>query len=228
VIIPIAGLLALLSPILAGGRLSRYADVRLRHGWIVVTALLAQIVIIEIVPEAAHAVLSGVHLATYAAAGAWVWLNRRIPGLWIVALGAACNGVTIALNGGTLPASRRALEGAGLTIDPNGFVNSGVLDSARLPWLGDVFWIPESWPLANVFSIGDVLIVVGIGWGVHRVSGSRLVPDRWRWQPPAQTAHPPQQSAQPEHVDTPDFRADTPEVQGRVAFLPAPAGEALE
>jgi hypothetical protein len=184
VIIPVAGLLALLSPILTGGRLTRYADVRLRHGWIVVTALLAQIVIIEIVPEAAHAVLSGVHLATYAAAGAWVWINRRIPGLWIVALGAACNGVTIALNGGTLPASRRALEGAGLTIDPNGFVNSGVLDSARLPWLGDVFWIPEGWPLANVFSIGDALIVGGIAWGAHRICRSRLVP-RWSPGPPA-------------------------------------------
>jgi uncharacterized protein DUF5317 len=183
VIIPIAGLLALLSPALTGGRLTRYAEVRLRHGWIVVAALVAQILIIEVVAESQRGVLSAVHVATYAAAGVWVWLNRRVPGLWIVAVGAASNGVTIALNGGTLPASARALEGAGLNLDPDSFVNSGVLADARLPWLGDIFWIPEGWPLANVFSIGDALIVGGIAWGAHRICGSRLVPARWAWTP---------------------------------------------
>jgi hypothetical protein len=228
VIIPFAGLLALLSPLAFGGRLGRYAEVRIRSGWLVFAALAAQVLVIEVLPDGDRVVLSAVHLATYAVAALFVGRNRDVPGLWILALGAASNGVTIALNGGTLPASADAVRHAGLALESEEFLNSGVLAHPRLPWLGDVFWIPDGWPLANVFSIGDVLIVVGIGWGAHRVSGSRLVPDRWRWQPPAQTAHPPQQSAQPEHVDTPDFRADTPEVQGRVAFLPAPAGEALE
>ena len=187
-IIPIAGLLALLSPALAGGRLARFAEIRLRHGWIVLAALVAQILILEVVPDSARGVLSAVHLATYAAAGFWVWLNRRVPGLWIVALGAATNGVTIALNDGTLPASARAVEGAGLVLDPDSFVNSGVLESARLPWLGDVFWIPEGWPLANVFSIGDLLIVLGAGWGAHRICGSRLVPSRLAWTLPGREA----------------------------------------
>lgn len=174
-IIPIAGLLALLSPALFGGRLTRYADVRLRHGWIVVAALLAQIVILEVVADSHKVVLAAVHLATYAAAGVWVWLNRQVPGLWVVALGAACNGVTIALNGGTLPASRHAVESAGLSLSSEDFLNSGVMDDARLPWLGDVFWIPQGWPLANVFSVGDVLIVLGIAWGAHRICDSALV-----------------------------------------------------
>ena len=183
-IIPLAGLLALLSPVLAGGRLSRYAEVRLRYAWIVVGSLVAQVVILEVVADSQRGVLSAVHLATYAAAGVWVWLNRRVPGLWIVALGAASNGVTIALNGGTLPASARALDAAGLTLDPNDFVNSGVLAHPNLPWLGDVFWIPAGWPLANVFSIGDLLIVLGAAWGAHRICGSRLVPARFAWTPP--------------------------------------------
>jgi len=190
VIIPIAGLLALLSPVLTGGRLTRFADVRLRHGWLVVGALVAQILILEVVAESQRGVLSAVHVATYAAAGVWVWLNRRVPGLWIVAVGAATNGVTIALNDGTLPASARAVAGAGLELDPNNFVNSGVLADARLPWLGDIFWIPEGWPLANVFSIGDALIVVGIAWGAHRICGSRLVPARWAWTPAESAATP--------------------------------------
>jgi hypothetical protein len=214
VIIPVAGLLALLSPLAFGGRLGRYAQVRIRSGWLVFVALVAQVLVIEVLPDGDRVVLSAVHLATYAMAGLFVWRNRDVPGLWILALGAASNGVTIALNGGTLPASADAVRNAGLPLKSEEFLNSGVLEHPRLPWLGDVFWIPDGWPLANVFSIGDVLIVIGIGWGAHRVSGSRLVPDRWRWQPARD--------------DTPEVPADTPEVPAGVVFLPAPAGEAPE
>jgi hypothetical protein len=38
---------------------------------------------------------------------------------------------------------------------------------ARLPWLGDVFAIPKGWPLANVFSIGDVAMVIAIAYFAH-------------------------------------------------------------
>jgi hypothetical protein len=221
VIIPFAGLLALLSPLAFGGRLGRYAEVRIRSGWLVFVALAAQVLVIEVLPDGDRAVLSAVHLATYAVAGLFVWRNRHVPGLWILALGAASNGVTIALNGGTLPASADAVRNAGLALESEEFLNSGVLEHPRLPWLGDVFWIPDGWPLANVFSIGDVLIVLGIGWGAHRISGSRLVPGRWRWQPEPDDT--------PEILpDTPEVPADTPEVPAGVAFLPAAAGEALE
>jgi Family of unknown function (DUF5317) len=185
VIIPVLAVLLVLSPLAAGGKLRRYGDVRIRYGWVVVLALAAQIVAIEVLPGAARLGLSAVHVATYLAAGAFVWLNRSIPGLWLVALGAASNGVTIALNGGTLPASASALKSAGLELDSSEFLNSGVLADPRLPWLGDVFAIPAGWPLANVFSIGDVLILCGVAWGTHRICGSRLVP---RWAPPASPA----------------------------------------
>jgi hypothetical protein len=175
-IIPVLGLLAVLSPVLAGGSLRRLGDLRIRGTWIVVLALVAQVVVIEVVPRADPGFLSAVHLATYVAAGVFVAINRQVPGLWLVALGAASNGLTIAANGGTLPASRSALERAGVHLVPGEFLNSGVLPHPRLAFLGDVFAIPAGLPLANVFSIGDVLIVLGVGWGAHRICGSRLVP----------------------------------------------------
>jgi hypothetical protein len=58
---------------------------------------------------------------------------------------------------------------AGLhTIPPEVFENSRALSSPRLAFLGDVFYVPASWPLSNVFSIGDVLIVVGSTYLAHR------------------------------------------------------------
>jgi hypothetical protein len=187
VIIPLLGVLAVLSPLLAGGSLRRLGDLRFRGTWILVAALLAQVVAIEVVPDANHDLLSAVHLATYVAAGWYVVLNRRIPGLWVVALGAASNGIAIAANAGTLPASRTALETAGIHLEPGEFVNSGVLEHPHLGFLGDVFAIPAGVPLANVFSVGDVLIVLGVAWGAHRVCGSRLVPP-WRTRPEAASA----------------------------------------
>ena len=180
-IIPLLAALLVVSPVLAGGRLRGYGDLRIRYGWVVGLALLAQVVAIEVLPGAPAALLSAVHIATYVVAGWFVWVNRAIPGLWLIALGAASNGITIALNGGTLPASPAALRAAGLDLDATEFLNSGVVADPRLPWLGDVFAVPAGWPLANVFSVGDVLILGGVGWAAQRICGSRLAP---AWQPP--------------------------------------------
>ncbi len=188
-IIPVLALLAALSPALAGGRLSRYADLRIRRPWVLFAALLAQVVVIEVVPGANHALLSLVHVATYVAAGWFVWLNRATPGLWLIAIGAASNGLTIAVNCGSLPASRAALEFAGLHQNPGEFKNSTILVHPHLGFLGDVLATPSSWPLANVFSVGDVLVLAGLAWGAHRICRSRLVPTRRGPERPAPARH---------------------------------------
>jgi hypothetical protein len=185
VIIPALGLLALLSPILFGGRLRRFGDVRLRQAGVLPIALVCQVVILEVIPKANHGALSAVHVATYVAAGWFVWVNRAIPGLLIMSLGAVSNGLTIALNGGTLPASRGALIVAGIHPKPGQFRNSGVLVHPHLAFLGDVFAIPDRFPLSNVFSVGDALIVVGVFWAAQRICGSRLAP---AWRPSVEIA----------------------------------------
>ncbi|HEY4315873.1 MAG TPA: DUF5317 domain-containing protein [Actinomycetes bacterium] len=195
-IIPLIGVLAILSPVLAGGDLRRLGDLRFRGSWVVLVALVAQIVVLSVIPGDNRTVLAAVHLATYAAAGWFVVMNRRVPGILVVAVGAASNGLTIAINGGVLPASRGAVQRAGLHLDPHEFVNSGVLAHPHLGFLGDVFAIPSWVPLANVFSIGDLVILCGVTWGAHRACGSRLVP---AWSGPAVA-----EAAEPAHtVPTP-------------------------
>ncbi len=144
------------------------------HRWrwtpVIWAAFAVQLVALEVsMPSGLAAAL---HILTYAAAVAFLWGNRGVAGVLIVAAGALSNGLVIALNGGTLPASEAAVEAAGL--DPDlAFANSAVIDNPVLPWLGDVFAWPAPLPLANTFSVGDVLIVVGV-W-VAAWSGSR----RW-------------------------------------------------
>lgn len=57
-------------------------------------------------------------------------------------------------------------------IDPHlAFANTSVFLDPVLPWLGDVFAWPGPLPLANTFSAGDILTVLGVvvaTWSVTR------------------------------------------------------------
>jgi len=175
--------LALLAVPLLGGRLSRLGSLRLRHLWLVPLALVLQLMATTVFPRADPTLLDTVHVGTYVIALGFTVLNRRVPGLVLLGVGAASNGITISLNHGVLPASAYALARSGFHITPGKFTNSGVLQHPVLPWLGDVFWLPEAVPLHNVFSVGDVLVVLGATWLVHRACGSR--PFRGQQQPAA-------------------------------------------
>jgi hypothetical protein len=173
-LIGLAFLLALATVPLAGGRVAALADVRLRRGWLLVAAIGLQILIINVVPSGGGLAHRAVHLASYALVAAFVVVNRRVPFLWLIALGGALNLAAIAANGGVMPADPGALATAGLVQDPTQFTNSTAVAGAHLQVLGDVFAIPASWPVSNVFSAGDVLIVAGSFLALHALSGSRL------------------------------------------------------
>jgi len=151
--------LIMLTP-LWGGSLGRLTTLRFRGVWIVLVALALQVVVITIWPSMPHAAAVAGHLISYAMLGAALWLNRKLPGMALIALGVAANGITIALNGGTLPASAHALRAAGIQLR-NGFDNSGVVAHPRLAWLGDTMVTPSWLPMRNMLSIGDVLLFVG-------------------------------------------------------------------
>jgi uncharacterized protein DUF5317 len=169
VAIVLAGALAV--PLL-GGRLGALAEVRLRLPWLLPAALALQVVAISL-PGVPGRLRPPLHVASYLVAGAFLVANRRLPGMLVVGLGTAANLLAIAANGGVMPASPDALATAGLPPDPAGFANSAALAEPRLAFLGDVFAIPSGWPLANVFSVGDVVIALGAVLAVHGICGSR-------------------------------------------------------
>ena len=113
-------------------------------------------------------------LASYALGIGFLVANRRIPWLWLVGGGGLANLVAIGANDGVMPASPVALRAAGRALPAGRFLNSAPLAHPRLSFLGDIFSTPRTWPLANVFSAGDVLLVVGAFLLLHTVCGSRL------------------------------------------------------
>jgi hypothetical protein len=173
-VIGLVFLLCLASVPLAGGRLGALAEVRFRARGILAASIVAQILIISVVPAGSAALHDAVHIGSYVAVAVFVVANRRIPWVWLVALGGALNFAAIVANGGVMPATPRALQAAGMVVDPAEFTNSGAVAHPHLQFLGDVFWLPSSWPVSNVFSVGDVLIVLGALLAMHCVCASRL------------------------------------------------------
>jgi len=92
----------------------------------------------------------------------------------IAGLGIASNLIAILANGGHMPALPRALRGAGVPFD--GVVNNSVADAhPHVAWLVDR-WAAPSWaPAANVYSVGDVLLMVG----AIVIVAAAMEPRRW-------------------------------------------------
>ena len=171
-----------LSVPLARGRLSALGDLNLRCGWLALAGIGVQILIISVLPNVSEPVSEGVHMLSYLLLGAFAWSNRGIPGVPVILLGGMLNFIAIAANGGVMPADPEiAIKMAG----EGGFQNSGGMEDPRLLFLGDIFATPEWFPLYNVYSVGDAVIVLGVLVLLHSVCGTRLVPRRWRVAPTA-------------------------------------------
>ena len=153
--------IGIVAGVLLGGRLERLATIRFRFWWLALVALAIQVALFS---PLADPLSTGVTRALYVGSTALVGLvvaaNLRVPGVPLVAVGAVLNLAAIVANGGAMPASEAALAAAGISIGEH--TNSVVTAAPALEPLTDVFALPGWLPLANVFSVGDVLIGMGL------------------------------------------------------------------
>lgn len=151
--------------LVAGGSVDRLRGLSFRWVPLAVLGLLVQFALFA--PPVADAVSDQVGRIVYTASTAVVFIallaNLRVPGVPILALGSGLNLVAIVFNGGIMPTTPQAAASAGIVEDAS-FSNSAVIADPVLAPLTDVFAVPASLPFANVFSIGDVLISIGIAW----------------------------------------------------------------
>jgi hypothetical protein len=160
VLLVVLALACVASVPLAGGRLERLLELRLRARWAALAALALQVAITTFARGGDHGIHVAAHLASYGLAAVFLVANRAIAGLWPIAVGGALNLVAIAANGGVMPASRAALAAAAVPA-ANGFDNSAALAHAHVAWLGDVIPVPAPLGLGNVLSVGDLIIYAG-------------------------------------------------------------------
>ena len=156
----------LLAGLLLGGSIGNLERLSLRLAPLVVVALVVQIVIFSpLARPLSSAEIVGLHLGSYALLLVFVIANVRCRPVVCFGAGVICNTLAIVVNGGYMPATRAALRLAGITEASGHHNNSEVAGpGTHLRFLVDVFALPHAVPLANVFSVGDTLIAVGLAW----------------------------------------------------------------
>jgi hypothetical protein len=148
--------------LICGGRFSALAGIKLRRIGLVYAALGLQVVAFPSgrlpwsTPDSAARIL---WLCSYALLLAFVVTNRSLRGIPVIAAGMACNLVAVLANGGLMPARPEAVRAAGLVYKLQN--NSVTTGHAHLGWLVDRWAAPQWLPLANVYSVGDILIAAG-------------------------------------------------------------------
>jgi hypothetical protein len=150
--------LGVMFALVLGGRLSRLVEIEFRHGWSVFAALGLQLVLFA--GAASPGLATPIHLGSYGLLFVFAFANARNLALLPLSLGMAMNSAAIVANGGHMPVDPDAAAAAGLSaVDGSSNVKIG---GEHLTWLGDVFALPERFPLTNVFSLGDILIGIGM------------------------------------------------------------------
>lgn len=164
-----------------GGSLRQLGDLRLRALGFIPLALGIQLVIFPLGSGGPLVPVGTVplHIASYALLVAFILLNRRYRELLVMGAGLLLNLIVIVANGGYMPASATALERAGLgevaeALRAGTARGNTILmgEGTRLNFLGDILYLPAWVPLSSAFSIGDVVLGVGLAF----LLGRRMAP----------------------------------------------------
>jgi hypothetical protein len=154
-----------------GGRINHLPELRLRFLWLVAIAIIIQLAIFPLFSSRPLVpyLTSQLHLASYGILFVFFIINYRVWPMLIIAIGSICNLVVISLNQGRMPSSVHALARAGqpeiaAKVATNGFMGNVVLmsENTKLNELGDWLYLPGCMPFSTAFSIGDLLIAVGL------------------------------------------------------------------
>ncbi|MFL5804236.1 MAG: DUF5317 family protein [Roseiflexaceae bacterium] len=157
--------------LLRGGSLHNLAAVRLRWLPLVFASLALQLLIFT---PFRTAPLVGVatpwlYLLSMLMLAAWVAANWHIPGMALMAAGLLLNLAAITANGGYMPIAPEATHSYGISANytDDGRHNNSVAlvaGQAYLWLLTDIIVVP----FAGVFSIGDVLLMLGVAICCYR------------------------------------------------------------
>jgi hypothetical protein len=168
-----------------GGRLSNLPNLPVRVAWLPLLGFGLQAILVMFPPEGWEAVLTHAPLIigfSYLVLVTFLFINRELPGVKLLLIGAGLNFAVILANGGRMPVTMQSLERSGhverIVAQDEMLVVRGSKDvvlqpeEIRLWFLSDIFGIPERYPFSASFSVGDVLIVVGafilVSFGVGR------------------------------------------------------------
>jgi hypothetical protein len=172
-------LLALVAGLLVGLVWARwrgdpYRTPELRHLWLVFIAFMPQFIAVYLPVTRRYFpdwLVVGCLLVSQILLLGFAWLNHRLPGMPILICGVVFNLAVMSANSGFMPispqtASRLVSEDSLLDVQPGSRIGTKDIllhpQDTRFEWLADRFLTPTWSPYQVAFSLGDILVAIGV------------------------------------------------------------------
>jgi hypothetical protein len=153
---------------------SQIAAIPLRSAWLVSLAIVLQLPLLRAPAGTAQdlRVQQALFLASYLLLLVFIWRNRGLAAILIVGTGILCNLLVIVVNGGFMPITPETLA----RINPGSSVEQWpeqvrygyskdiihAQERTKLWALSDTLIVPPPFPWPTAFSVGDLIIALGI------------------------------------------------------------------
>ena len=156
---------------LRGGSLSNIKDASLEKWYFFVSGFLVEFAAVYMASKGAGFFRENIlfiHGLSYMLLFIGIYFNWGTIAFRIVFTGIFLNFLVIMLNGGQMPVSGEAMQGIGLmdnmlAVRDGKIITHTLIDSQTVfKYLGDIFVLGKPYPRPKVFSIGDVIMALGI------------------------------------------------------------------
>ncbi|MFT9487902.1 MAG: DUF5317 domain-containing protein [Tepidibacillus sp.] len=148
---------------LRGGRVLNFLDLDIHSPWLIILALFIQLPIMFLYPKFLFVAM----IVSYILLLLFLYQNKNLHGSKWVFMGIILNMVVMLANGGRMPVDMRAAQELIPEHIPSLLAGTygkhiAMTINTSFRFLGDIFYVPAPYPHPVVFSIGDVLISIGL------------------------------------------------------------------
>ena len=160
-------ILSLIIGLVRGGKISRFKNINFKKMWLFIIAILIQYFLFSINHiEEVHLFdnlfkyLKQLIIISYILLFIGIIINLRYKSLWLILAGSILNFIVLLANGWKRPVLEEGLKLVGIdTLLP---LYIPILEETKLSILGDIIIVSKPYPFPHVFSIGDIIISLGL------------------------------------------------------------------
>lgn len=154
-----------------GGKISNISSGEIRGWYFIIASFLIEFTAVYLAAKGVKLIIDGIsfiHLLSYVLLFFGLFMNFDKYSFWIITAGVFLNFIVIMANGGQMPISPEALSSAGLYKNMADIAEGRIIthtlinETTRFKILADILALPKFYPRPKVYSLGDILMALGI------------------------------------------------------------------
>lgn len=168
---------------LRGGSFSNMKDASLEKWYLFVSAFTVEFTAVFMASKGIAFFIENIlyiHFLSYFLLFVGIYFNRNSTAFKIVFIGVFLNFLVIMANGGQMPVSGEAMTSIGLIDNMHAIMEGKIITHTMInshtvfKYLGDIFVLGKPYPRPKIFSIGDVILALGVFLYIQEIMIKKL------------------------------------------------------